>query len=107
MKRKFILLMVSFCMTYNLWAQQSNQPSQEIPHLKPIEANNGIEKTKGQFVTIVKIEKPPIATREYLVNKFVESIPVYSRVNGLLTKYYSLTENGSKFGGCDSHLMYI
>jgi hypothetical protein len=77
----------------------SQLSAQEIPHLQPIQASSSIEKNVGQFITITKIEKPWVASRKLVINKFIESIPQYAKINGLQSKYFSFTENHNQFGG--------
>ena len=77
----------------------SQLSAQQIPHLHPIQASSSIEKNVGQFITITRIEKPWVASRKLVIKKFIESIPQYAKINGLLSKYFSFTENNNQFGG--------
>jgi hypothetical protein len=77
----------------------SRLSAQEIPQLKPITTNINLEGNTGKYITITKIPKPWIASRKLVVKKFMESIPEYAKVNGLLTKYFALTEKHTHFGG--------
>ena len=90
--KNFLLTGISLLGIYQLSAQ-------EIPHLNPIQASSSIEKNVGQFITITRIEKPWVASRKLVIKKFIESIPQYAKVNGLLTKYFSFTESNNQFGG--------
>jgi hypothetical protein len=90
--KNFLLTGISFLGISHLSAQ-------EIPHLHPIQASSSIEKNVGQIITITRIEKPWVASRTLVIKKFIESIPQYAKINGLLTKYYSFTKTQDQFGG--------
>ena len=91
---KFLLIMTISATT--LLAH--NAQSQEIPDLKPIVAGS-TDKAANRWITITKVQKPAAATRDYIVQQSIVSIPEYAKMPGLLFKAYSFSEKADYFGG--------
>lgn len=55
--------------------------------------------TAAQTLVITQVKKPWYAWRSLVAGKMEKSIPEYQSITGLQEKYYSFTQDHSKFGG--------
>ncbi|WP_430908516.1 YdhR family protein [Maribacter sp. 2-571] len=86
-----IIVMVILGLTY--------MTAQQVPELTPIAAHSEYDNTPDRYLTVTRIKKPWIAPKNYVVKKFIESIPEFEKVDGLLFKSYAFTEDHGHFGG--------
>lgn len=84
-----VLLSGLICMT-TLSAQNSQTPKPHSP---------AIDQTGEKWVTITKVKRPWFAFRGVVVKKFIQSMPEYAAIPGLLFKAYAFTAHAPYFGG--------
>jgi hypothetical protein len=84
-----VLLSGLLCMT-TLSAQTNKSPKPLLP---------AIDQTGEKWVTITKVKKPWYAFRSVVVKKFIQSMPEYAAIPGLLFKAYAFTAHAPYFGG--------
>ncbi len=73
-----------------LSAQNTQTPKPLLPAL---------DQTGEKWVTITKVKRPWYAFRGAVIKKFIQSMPEYAAIPGLLFKAYAFTAHAPYFGG--------